>query len=165
MNALLSGRIDATYMHFDQFAAIADKGNFKALIEPWNELPVWWHEVWVVRADWLDKAQNQRALVDLLKANILAFRKANSDFDWYLQMYRKYASLKDAKDASEASLRPNWQRMKDDIKAWPNDMKFTMQEAQGLVPAYKAAGAIRGTARVEDVVEPKYAEQALKELG
>lgn len=165
MNALLAGRIDATYMHFDQFAAIAGKGNFKTLIEPWSEFPAWWHEVWTVRADWLEKPQNQRALVDLLKANTIAFRKANSDFDWFLQMYRKHASLKDAKTATEAALRPNWERIRNDIKAWPNDMKFTLKEAQGLVPAYVAAEAIHGTAKVEDVVEPKFVEQALKELG
>ncbi|MGQ0674824.1 MAG: ABC transporter substrate-binding protein [Rhodospirillales bacterium] len=165
MNALLAGRIDATYMHFDQFASIAGKGNFRALIEPWSEFPAWWHEVWTVRADWLEKPQNQRALVDLLKANIIAFRKANSDFDWFLQMYRKHASLKDAKTATEAAVRPNWERIRNDIKAWPNDMKFTLKEAQSLVPAYVAAEAIRGMAKVEDVVEPKYVEQALKELG
>jgi len=164
MTALQSGRIAATYMHFDQFAAISDKGNFKILIEPWKEFPAWWHEVWTARTDWLDKPQNQRALVDLLKANIIAFRKANSDFDWYLQMYRKYSSLKDAKTVTEPVLRPIWERIRNDIKAWPNDMNFTQAEAASLVPAYKAAEAIRGTARVEDVVEPKYVQLALQEL-
>lgn len=165
MNALLAGRIDATYMHFDQFAAIAGKGNFKAMIEPWSEFQAWWHEVWAVRADWLDKPQNQRALVDLLKANILAFRRANSDFDWFLRMYRKHASLKDAKTATEAEVRPNWERIRNDIKAWPDDMSFTLKEAQGLLPAYVAAEATRGTAKVEDVVDTRYVEQALKELA
>ena len=165
MNALLAGRVDATYMHFDQFASIADKGKFKALIEPWSEFSAWWHEVWVVRTDWLDKPANQRALVDLLKANIVAFRKANDDFDWYLDMYRKHASLKDAKTATAETVRPNWERIRNDIKAWPRDMKFTLQEAQSLLPAYIAADATRGAAKVEDVVETKYVEQALKELG
>jgi NitT/TauT family transport system substrate-binding protein len=165
MTALLAGRIDATYMHFDQFASIADKGNFKVMIEPWNEFPAWWHEVWVARTEWLDKPQNRRAAVDLLKANILAFRKANDDFDWYLQMYRKYSSIKDAKTATAEGLRPTWERMRNDIKAWPNDMSFTLEQAQGLMPAYKAAEATRGIAKAEDVVDTQYVTQALKELG
>jgi NitT/TauT family transport system substrate-binding protein len=165
MNALLAGRIDATYMHFDQFASIAGKGNFQILIRPWSEFPAWWHETWIVRAQWLEDPQNERALVDLLKANIIAFRKANTDFDWYLQMYRKYSSLKGAKTVTEAELRPNWEYVRNDIKAWPNDMKFTLAEAKQLIPAYIGADAIRGTAKLEDVVEPKYVEQALRELG
>lgn len=164
MTALLAGRIAATYMHFDQFASLAGKGNFRILVEPWQEFPGWWHEVWTVRADWLGKPQNERALVDLLKANIVALRKANSDFEWYLQMYRRHASLKDAKTITDPALRPIWERIRNSIKAWPDDMNFTVNEAAGLMPAYQAAGAIRGTARIEDVVEPKYVQQALREL-
>ena len=91
---MLSNRIDAGNLHFDQVDAIAKQGNFKTLIEPWKEFQSWVNEVWVVRADWLNKPENERALVDFLKAQLMAFRKANSDFDWYLDRYRKYASLK-----------------------------------------------------------------------
>lgn len=165
LSALVSGRIDATYVHFDQVASVAGQGNFKVLIEPWKDFPAWLHEVWVVRSEWLEKPENERALVDLLKANIMAFRKANSDFDWYLEMYRKHASLKGAKDETAANLRPIWQRMRDEIRAWPDDMRFSLAEVQTLMPTYQAAHAVRGTVKAEDVIEPKYAAQALKELG
>ena len=66
--------------------AIAKQGNFKTLIEPWKEFQSWVNEVWVVRADWLNKPENERALVDFLKAQLLAFRKANSDFDVLLKL-------------------------------------------------------------------------------
>jgi NitT/TauT family transport system substrate-binding protein len=165
MNALLAGRIDATYMHFDQYASIPDQNKFKVLIEPWNEFSAWWHEVWVARAEWLEQPRNKRAAVDLMKANIIAFRRANSDFDWYLRMYQKYSSIKDAKTVTAEALRPAWARMRDDIKAWPNDMSFTLEQAQGLMPAYKAAEATRGIAKAEDVVDTQYVVQALKELG
>ena len=72
--------------------------------------------------------------------------------------------MKDAKTVTDSALRPIWSRIRNDIKGWPDDMSFTLREAAGLVPAYKAAGAISGTARVEDVVEPKFVQQALQEL-
>ena len=72
------------------------KGNFQVLIEPWKEFTGWTNEVWVVRSDWLKKPENERALIDFLKANLIAFRRANTDFDWYLDSFRKYVTLKDA---------------------------------------------------------------------
>lgn len=162
---MLSGRIDAGNLHFDQVASIAKQGNFTTLIEPWKEFQSWVNEVWVVRSDWLAKPENERALVDFLKANILAFRRANTDFDWYLERYRRYATIKDAKNESAATLRPIWERLRTEIGAWPNNMSFSVKEIQDLMPSYKAADAIRGTVKVEDVVEPKYVQQALKELG
>ena len=47
--ALLSGRIDAGSLHFDQVESIMGKGNFQVLIEPWKEFTGWTNEVWVVR--------------------------------------------------------------------------------------------------------------------
>ncbi len=44
-------------------------------------------------------------------------------------------------------------------------MNYSLQAFQELLPAYKAAGAIQGTVKVEQVVETRYVTQALKELG
>jgi NitT/TauT family transport system substrate-binding protein len=164
VSALLSDRIDAGNVHFDQVAAIADQGNFQVLIEPWKEFAGWTNEVWVVRSEWLQDPDNERALVDVLKSTLMAFRRAN-DFDWYLERYRKYATLKGAPEETAEHLRPIWERLQGEIGAWPEDMNFTVAEFESLVPAYKAAGAIRGTVPIEDIVEPKYLQQALAELG
>ena len=165
MAALLSGRIDAGTLHFDQVEAIACKGNFQVLIEPWKEFPGWTNEVWVVRTDWLAKPGNDRALTDFLKANLIAFRRANTDFDWYLDCFRKYATLKDADKMSAAMLRPIWEKLRNEVKAWPNDGNFSVAAIQGMIPAYMAADAIRGTVKIEEVVDTRYMQQALKELG
>jgi hypothetical protein len=117
-----------------------------------------------VRSEWLVKPENERMLVDFLKANILAFRKANSDFDWFLERYRQYASVKEAKTETGMTLRPIWERLRSEVQAWPNDMSFSVKEFQDLLPAYKATDAIRGTVKVEDVVDTRYVQQALKEL-
>jgi ABC-type nitrate/sulfonate/bicarbonate transport system substrate-binding protein len=165
VNALVSGKIEAASLHFDQVAAIADKGNFRTLLEPWKELPGWANEVWVVRADWLRRPENERALVDFLKSTLIAYRRANEDFDWYLERFRKYVTLPDAAKTTPEHLRPIWTRLKDEVRAWPRDAGFTVGQFRDLLPSYKAADAIRGTAKLDEVVEPKYLQQALKELG
>lgn len=165
VNALLSGKIEAGNLHFDQVASIAGKGNFRTLIEPWKEFPNWTNEVWIVRADWLKKPENERALVDFLKAQITAYRRTNADFNWYLESFRKYATLKDANKTTAEALRPVWEKLKGEIGAWPNSPGFAAKDLEEMIPTYKAADAIRGTVNVKDVVEPRYLQQALKELG
>ncbi len=59
---------------------------------------------------------------------------------------------------------PIWERLKGEVGAWPEDMNFSVRELQDLLPGYKAADAIRGGVKLEEVVEPRYVEQALREL-
>jgi ABC-type nitrate/sulfonate/bicarbonate transport system substrate-binding protein len=165
VNGMIAGRIDAGNLHFDQMAAIAGKGNFKALVEPWKEFSTWTNEVWVVRADWLKKPENERALVDFLKATVVAYRRANTDFDWYLDSFRKYATIPNADKMTAEKLRPIWQKLKDEVNAWPSDGAFGVKDIADMIPACKGADAIRGTVKAEDVVEAKYMAQAVKELG
>ncbi len=165
VTGLLAGRIDAGNLHFDQLESIAGKGNFKVLVEPWNEFSAWTNEVWIVRTDWLKKPENERALVDFLKATLIAYRRANADFDWYLDSFRKYATLTDANKMTGEKLKPIWEKLKNEVKAWPVDGKFSVKDIADMIPACKAADAIRGTVKAEDVVETKYMEQAVKELG
>jgi NitT/TauT family transport system substrate-binding protein len=165
LSALLSGRIDAGSLHFDQVESIMGKGNFQVMIEPWKEFTGWTNEVWVVRTEWLARPGNERALIDFLKANLMAFRRANTDFDWYLESFRKYVTLKDADKTSAPTLRPIWEKLRNEVRAWPNDGNFSVAAIQAMVPACKAADAIRGTVNVEDLVEPRYLQQALRELG
>jgi len=163
--ALLSGRIDAGSLHFDQVESIMGKGNFQVLIEPWKEFTGWTNEVWVVRNDWLAKPGNERVLTDFLKTNLIAFRRANADFDWYLDSFRKYVTLKDADKMSAATLRPIWEKLRNEVRAWPADGNFSVAGIQAMLAACKAADAIRGTVKVEELVDTRYMQQALKELG
>jgi len=165
LSALLSGRIDAGSLHFDQVESIMGKGNFQVLIEPWKEFTGWTNEVWVVRNDWLAKPGNERVLTDFLKTNLIAFRRANADFDWYLDSFRKYVTLKDADKMSAATLRPIWEKLKNEVRAWPADGNFSVAGIQAMLAACKAADAIRGTVKVEELVDTRYMQQALKELG
>jgi ABC-type nitrate/sulfonate/bicarbonate transport system substrate-binding protein len=165
LSALLSGRIDAGNLHFDQRADVAGRGNFKPLIEPWKEFATWTNEVWVVRAEWLKKSENERALVHFLKANVMACRKANSDFDWYLDSFRKYVTLPDAAEMTAEKLGPIWQILKDEVRAWPSDGAFGVKDVDDMIPFCKAAGAVRGVVKAVDIVETKYMQQAVKELG
>lgn len=164
MRALLSKRVDAVPMHFDQAAQVQQQGNFKVLVEPWKEYRAWINEVWAVNAAWLRTAENQRAAVDLMKAVVTAFRRANTDLPWYVEKYRKHATLPKAAEATEEELRPLWQGLVAEAKAWPPTNDFAVEHFRELLPVYRAAEAIAGTVKVDAVIDTSYVAQALKEL-
>jgi len=164
MRALLAGKVDGVPLHFDQASDLAKKGNFKVMIEPAKEYDAFLGEVWIVSGKWLAKPENQRAAVDLLKATVIAFRKADSDPKWYAAMYRKYGSKKNMKKASDAEIEVVRQALGKDIGCWPKNMNHSVSVYKELLPVYKSAGAVKGTVDVSKVVETQYLEQALKEL-
>ncbi|MBV8150611.1 MAG: ABC transporter substrate-binding protein [Candidatus Eremiobacteraeota bacterium] len=165
MRALLAGRVAAVPVHFDQAAEIAKQGPYKNLFEPWTFYKNWVNEAWAAKGSWLRKPENRRAAVDVLKATTLAFRRANRDFAWYVQMYHAYCTLPDAKTATEATLRPLWTKLATEVKAWPDQNILTPADFRELLPIYRSAGDITGSVRVSDVVDSSLGEQAMKELG
>jgi NitT/TauT family transport system substrate-binding protein len=165
MRALLGGRVAAVPVHFDQAEAIVKQGNYKVMIEPWQTFSTWYSQAWLVQAKWLDKAENQRAAVDLNKAMITAFRRANAEFDYFAAGFRKHATVTDAAKATDDDLKPIWQKLSRDIKAWPNDGGFRREDFKALLPVYRQAGAIKAEPNVDRVIDTRFVEQALKELG
>lgn len=165
LRALLSGRVHAVPVHFDQAEEVAKQGNFKILLQPWKEYETWINEVWVVNGGWLKSKANERMVIDLIKATTMGFRKANDDFNWYGDMYRKHATLPKANEATNDSLKALWTGLKDDVKAWPRNMGFAVKPFEDLMPVYKAAGAVEGKVEPKNVVETSLAQQALSELG
>jgi NitT/TauT family transport system substrate-binding protein len=165
MQALLSGRVQAVPVHFDQAAEVAKKGNFKVLLEPWKEYKAWINEVWAVSGAWLKKKENERAVIDLIKAQMTANRKANADLAWYLDGYHRHVTLPNAKEATQESLRPNWEKLSKEVKAWPNVIEMRHEYWDDLLPVYKQANAIQGKIKVDQVVETSLAKQAASELG
>lgn len=163
MRALLAGRVAAVPVHFDQAAKIVEQGNFKVLARPGELFNPWLSEVWLSNAGWL--ADNRRAAVDLQKATITSFRRANSDLAYFAEMYRKFATAKGAKEATDEELRPVWSELVNEIQAWPNDGGFKTEYVKQLVPVYEDAGALEGSVDVGKIVDTRYVDQALQELG
>jgi hypothetical protein len=165
MRALLSKRVHAVALHHDQALEMVKQGNFQILLELYKEYGLWLDNCWVASGAWLQKAENQRVAVDFMKATIIAFRRARNDFDWYARMFRKYCTIPKAAEMTDETIRPIWQRCVYDIKAWPASNGFTIQSYRDLMPVFIAAGAVKGTVKLEQVVDTAYVEQALKELG
>jgi NitT/TauT family transport system substrate-binding protein len=165
MRALLGGRVAAVPVHFDQAEAIVKQGNYKILIEPWKTFATWYSQAWLVQSKWLDKPENQRAAIDLNKAMITAFRRANADYNYFAGAFRKYATVKDAAKTPDDELKPIWEKLSRDIKAWPNDGGFRRDYFKELLPVYRKAGAIKAEPDVNRVIDTRFVEQALKELG
>ncbi len=165
MRALLAGRVAAVPVHFDQAAEVVKQGNFKVLIEPWQEYKTWLSEPWLVHGSWADNKDNHRAAIDLNKAMIKSFRAANADYQYWADGFRKYATVPDAAQASDEKLKPVWQKLSRDIKAWPNDGGFKREYFKDLLPVYRKAGAVKGEPDLSRVVETRFVEQALQELG
>ena len=165
MKALLAGRVAAVPVHFDQADEILKQGNFKILVEPWKVYDRWLSEAWLVNRNWLAEKDNQKALVDLNKAMITSFRKANKDYDYFAAGYRKYATLPGAAQVKDEVLRPIWQKLATDIGAWPADGGFKRAYFEELIPVYRKAHAVRGNPDLTKVVDPRFVDQALQELG
>jgi NitT/TauT family transport system substrate-binding protein len=164
--ALLAGRVDAVPMHVEQAAALAKQGNFQVLVRPWQEYDNWFSAVIISTGKWLVVDENKAAAVSVLKATLTSFRKTNADYDWYKARVAEYASSKDLKAAGDDVLKPVWQTLTTDIKAFPGDMApLNAAEFAKVLPVYKAAGALKGTVDLEKVIDRTYLEQALKELA
>jgi len=164
MKALLAGKIDGIPAHPDQASELAKQGNYKILIDPAKEYDAFVGEVWIVGGEWLKKPENQKLIVDLNKATIMAFRRTHADFPWFAAMCRKYSTSKELQAAPDSELRVVWEEL---IKnnSWPTDTALTNKVFEALLPAYKAAGAIMGTVDLAKVIESRYAQQALASLG
>jgi NitT/TauT family transport system substrate-binding protein len=165
VQALLSGRAHAVPVHIDQTPGILDKGNYKIMIRPWEEFKVYIAECWIASGEWLKNPDNQRAAVDLQKATITSFRKANRDLAYFTQIYRKYSTIKDAASKTEESLKGVWELMSKTVKAWPDDGMFKREYFAELLPTYKTVGGFPRDPNLNVVVDPTYVERALKELA
>lgn len=164
LRALLSGRVQAVPIHFDQAAEVLKQGPYRVLFQPWEFYRLWVNEVWACSGAWLKKPGNARAAIDVLKATTLAFRRANRDFDWYLQMYRKYATIPKANETTAETLKPLWSKLVNEVRAWPDYNILTANDMKDLLPLYKAVGDITGSLKIHDIVDTSYAEQAMKEI-
>ncbi len=165
MKALLAGRVAAVPVHFDQTGEILKQGNYKVLVEPWKVYERWISESWLVNRAWLAEKDNQQALVDLNKAMISSFRKANADYAYFAGGYRKYATVPGAAEISDDALRPIWQRLSTEIHAWPGDGGFKREYFKQLLPVYRQARAVKAEPDLNAAVEPRFVDQALQELG
>ena len=164
MRALLAGKVDGVPIHFDQATEVAKQGNFKTLIEPAKVYDAFLGEVWITSAEWLEKPENRKAAKDLLVATITAFRRANEEFNWYAEMYRKYGTDESMPNATDDEIRVTWQALGQDIGTWPADMRHQMSVYEELLPVYKEAGAIQGTVDLSEVVVTGLVDEALAEL-
>lgn len=165
LKALQSGRVAAVPAHFDQVDEVARQGPFKVLVEPWKAYERWLSEAWLVTTAWLGDPANQRAAVELNKAMVASFRRANKEYGYFAEGYRKYATVPSAATVPDEVLRPVWQKLSQEIRAWPDDGGFKRAYVEQLLPVYRKARAIRRTPDLSKVVEPRYLDQALQELG
>ena len=165
LRALQAGRVDAVPIHFDQAQEVVKDPSFKIMIEPWKEYENFLGEVWMASGTWLSKPENQRAAVDLMKATVMAFRRARSDASWYAAAYRKHGTAAEMAKASDAEIDPIRKKLADVVDAWPPDMRHRPEIYAELMPVFREAGAVGGNIDVSRVVETRFVEQALRELG
>jgi len=165
VHGLLAGRVQAVAVHLDQAADLAKHGDFQILFKPWIELPGWVNELWVTRASWLNNKANQRIVVELLKSEMACFRQASADLNWFVSVYQKYATVPDAKTATAEALGPLWRGLVEQVNPWPPVIEMRIEDFRSLIPLYKKAGVIKGTVKLENVIEPSLLQQAVSELG
>lgn len=164
--ALLAGRVDAVPMHVEQAAELATKGDYQVLVRPWQEFDNWFSAVVMTSGKWLEADENKAAAVAVLKAVLTAFRKTNSDYDWYKAQVGEYASSNTLKAAGDDFLKPVWQTLTTEIKAFPGGMEsMTPDDFAKIIPVYQKAGALNGTLDLDRIIDRTYVDRAVKELG
>jgi NitT/TauT family transport system substrate-binding protein len=164
LRALVAGKIDAVPIHFDQAQELVATGKFRILIEPWKEFGKFLGEVWIASSSWVSNPQNRRAGIDLLKAVMLGFRKADQDAQWYASAYRKYGTDASMQKDSDPKIEEIRTTLAQTVKAWPPDMNHRIEIYQELLPTYREAGAVSGNIDLDKVVDITLVGQALKEL-
>ncbi|MBR0953580.1 ABC transporter substrate-binding protein [Bradyrhizobium canariense] len=163
--ALIGGRVDAVPMHIEQAAELTRRGNYQILERPWQEYGNWFSAVVITSGKWLERDENKAAAVATLKAILTSFRKTNKDYGWYKDQLGKYASSKELRAADDAFLKPVWETLTTEIAAFPDHMQtMTPDEFAKIIPAYKEAGALKGTIDLNKLIDRTYLEQANKEL-
>ena len=166
LRALLSKRVQAAVVHFDQVPEIQKSGNYKVLLVPHREYDPWINEVVFARGDWLKNAANRQKAVTFMKGIIIASRKATADFAYYKTSFIKYATLKDKDTMPEAEMRSHWNSLAHEIGVWPADNAFRIANLEKLLPYYRAAKAIEDKpVDLAAAMDLTIVAQALKELG
>ena len=166
LRALLSKRVQATQVHFDQVPEIQKSGNYKVLLVPHKEYDPWVNEVVFARADWLKNSANRRKAVTFMKGIILASRRGTADFAYYKAAFLKYATLKEKDTMPEAEMRSHWNSLAREIGVWPADNAFRVANLEKLLPYYRAAKAIEDKPiDLAAATDLTIVAQALKELG
>ena len=166
MRALLSNRVQATVVHFDQMPEIQKTGNYKVMLVPHREYDPWINEIVFARADWLKNPANRTKAVTFMKGIIIASRRATADFAYFRNSFVKYATLKEKDTMPEAEMRALWKALGQDIGVWPANNAFRAANLEKLLPYYRAAKAIEDKpVDLAAAIDVSIVAQALKELG
>lgn len=166
LRALLSKRVQATVVHFDQVPEIQKSGNYKVILVPHREYNPWINEIVFARGDWLKSEANRRKAVAFMKGIIIASRRATADFAYYKTSFLKYATLKEKDTMPESEMRAHWDTLAHDIGVWPADNAFRVASIEKLLPYYRAAKAIEDKpVDLKAAIDLGIVAQALKELG
>ena len=166
LRALLSKRVQATVVHFDQVPEIQKSGNYKVILVPHREYNPWINEIVFARGDWLKSEANRRKAVAFMKGIIIASRRATADFAYYKTSFLKYATLKEKDTMPESEMRAHWNTLAHDIGVWPADNAFRVANIEKLLPYYRAAKAIEDKPiDLAAAIDLGIVTQALKELG
>lgn len=166
VKALLAGRVHAIPAHVDQVQRIQQEGNFPVLIEPWKAYDAWYGEVLCASGAWLEVPENRAAAVACIQAHVDAFRKANTDFGWFAEQYRKYATIKGAAEATDDKIRAAYDPLRDVVNAWPSDMETLSAEAfDALNDPYVKAGVLDAPLDLATVVDRSILDEALANLA
>ncbi len=164
--ALLGGRVDAVPMHVEQAAQLTAKGDFKVLIRPSDDFGNWFTASLITTSSWLKSDDNRKAVVVLLKEVLSAFRKTNSDYDWFKTQIKTFASSKDLKESDDTFLRPVWVALTQDLKVFPDSMQtLNVDEFSKMISLYRKAGALKKAIDVNALIDRSYLDAALKEMN
>lgn len=165
VRALMAGKVDAVPMHIDQAMELASQGDYPIILKPWEVYKAWFGEVLFCDERWLAAPENRETAVAFIRAQLKSFRRANDDFGWYADMFRKYTTAPNGKSMGDDQIKAGWEILSRDVKAWPGSMEtLTVENFENLLPVFKETGALNGTIDMSKALDLSILEEAKKGL-
>jgi len=166
MRALISKRIQASVIHFDQVPKVQKEGNYKILLVPAKQYDPWVNEVVYTRREWLANPENRAKAVTVMKGIITAHRNATRDYGYYKKSFLDYATLKGKDKMPDETVKSYWNTIANEMGVWPADNSFKRSNFEKLMPYYVAAKAVEDQPiDLSKAVDESIVADALKALG
>ena len=96
---------------------------------------------------------------------ITSFRRTNADFDYFAAGFRKYATVPDAAKATDDDAQADLAEALARHQGVAERRRLPREYFKGAASRLSQAGAVKGEPNLDRVIDTRFVEQALQELG
>lgn len=159
ISSFVSGRTEGFTCHIEQFERLQSAGEPVKLLAKVSEYyPNFVQSCLAVPTESLEDPDFEAFVQAYVTANMQANQRAMNDFDWVFENLEKYQ----AQPLNREEARSAYDVLTGDMKAW--EPKFPKSPFQSVYDMLRDSGQLERELNIDDIFEPKYAEQAMSQL-